>query len=88
MAILSFLIQEHGVYFFIFNIFSILFIYLFHFLAMLSLNCSGVFSVVVVSEGLLFIAMSGHLIAVASLIGEQGSWHKGFISRNAWAQLL
>ena len=55
---------------------------------MLSLNCSGVFSVVVVSEGLLFIAVSGHLIAVASLIGEQGSWHKGFISRNAWAQLL
>ena len=88
MAILSFLIQEHALSFFIFNIFSILFIYLFHFLALLNLNCSGVFSVDVVSEGLLFIAVSRHLIAVASLIGEQGSWHKGFVSRNVWAQLL
>ena len=88
MAILSFLIQEHGVSFFIFNIFSILFIYLFHFLAVLSLNWSGVFSVVVVNEGLLVIAVSRCLIAVASLIGEHGLLAQGLISRNVWAQLL
>lgn len=57
---------------FLFLIFSpfYLFIY-FIFLAMLSLNWSGV-SVVVVSEGLLVIAVSRCLIAVASLIGEHG----------------
>ena len=65
-----FLIQEHAVSFF-FLVFSPFYLFI-YFIGCAESSLLWVFSLVVVSEGLLFIAMSGLLIAVASLVGEHG----------------
>ena len=63
---------------------SFLFIYLF--LAVLSLCCFTGFSLVVVSEGCSLVIVCGLLISVASV--EHRLWGAGFGGFDAWAQEL
>ena len=61
-----------------------LFIYLF--LAALGLRCCTRAFSSCGERGLLFVAVHGLLIAVASLVVKQGSRHAGFCSCGTWAQ--
>ena len=66
----------------------ILFIYLFIYLIFVALGlccCTRAFSSCV-ERGLLFVAVHGLLIAVASLLQSMGSRHVDFTSCGTWAQ--
>ena len=64
--------------------FLIYFIYLC--LAALGLHCCAQAFSSCDERGLLYIVVHGLLIAVASLVAEQGSTHVGFSSCGTWAQ--
>ena len=74
----------------IFILFIFLYIYLFYylflFLAVLGLRCCARAFSGYGEWGLLFVAVRGLLIAVASLVGCTGSGHVGFSSCDMWAQ--